>query len=377
MRRGAGPCWRMAWAVLAAWVLAGCMPRPAGDGWAGWQRMPLHAAEFFQLWQRGGDRLLITFGPAGTTDTTGLFLVPGEGGGGEAPSGAVRVAQPLRRAALLSTTHASFLSALGRADAVVGCAHVDRLRDSLVLALARTGAIAEIGGAEGVDREKVLMLAPQALFVYPYGGGANLTALGPLPVIPVAEYLEPDPLGRAEWIRAFGVLLGRDSLAQARFAAILQRYGQVRASVPPGLPRPEVFFGSSWKGTWSVPSGRSYMARLIDDAGGHYLFDDRRTDGNINVDLEQVLLVGARAAFWGRVLDEQRPVRPGDVAGDDGRILALPAFRGHGAFFANSRTSDLFGQAGLEPDVVLQDLAAIFHPSLFPGHRPVYFRPVQ
>ena len=164
--------------------------------------------------------MLLTFGPGGTKDTTGIFVLQADTGKGALPPGAVRFGRPLGRVALLSTTHASFISALGMADAVAGCAHTARLRDPLVAARAAKGRIAEIGTAEGLDREKVASLAPDAVIVYPYGTEAASIAQVAVPSIPVAEYLERDPLGRAEWLRAFGLLLGRSAEAEAMVEAI-------------------------------------------------------------------------------------------------------------------------------------------------------------
>ncbi len=339
--------------------------------------MPLHSAEFFQLWQHDQGRMLLTFGPGGTADTTGVFIVGDPDFGGEVPNKAVVFSHPLDRVALMSTTHASFISALGRADAVVGCAYTDRLRDPVVVAMARAGRLEEIASAEGVDRERILMLAPEALFTYPYGSEGRADLPGKLPLIPVAEYLERHPLGRAEWIRAFGVLLGKEEVADSLYAGMVERYKATVALVPQDAQAPEVFFGSSWKGNWSVPAGNSYMARLITDAGGRYLFAERQAQGNLDIDLETVLQVGTRAANWGRILDQETAVKEADVAGGDGRIMALPAFKQHGCFYANSVASDLFGQAGLEPEVVLRDLIDIFHPGLAHGREPMYFRPVQ
>lgn len=376
-RTGVVRALRPATGVLLLLGLWACTPPERPAGWAGWERKPLQAAEFFQLWQRGEDRLLITFGPGGTADTTGKFLLLQPGEADNHPAGAVRLPHPLERVALLSTTHASFLSALGLADAVVGCAGTGRLRDAQVAARAQAGRIAEIGSADGIDRERMLMLAPEALFSYPYGTEGKQAAMGALPVVPVAEYLERHPLGRAEWVRAFGMLMGREQQADQLFQGIQARYEAVAAAVPRDTVAPAVFFGSSWKGLWSVPAGNSYMAQLIADAGGHYLLADRQAGGNIDLDLETVLTVGAKARYWGRILEMDRAVTLADVAGDDGRVLALPAFAGQGAFCGNSAESDLFGQAGLEPDVVLRDLVGIFRPALRENRPFVYFRPVQ
>src|SRR5690606_93742 len=106
---------------------------------------------------------------------------------------------------------------------------------------------------------------------------------------------------------------------------------------------------------------------LIEDAGGQYLFAAYQAQGNLDIDLETVLDAGGEARYWGRILDQPAPVTAADIAGHDGRIMALPVFRERGGFYASSAESDLFGQAGLEPDVVLRDLIDIFHPAASRG----------
>ncbi len=363
--------------ALIIFLVIGCGSGSSSGVWKEWERIPLRSAEFFQLWQRDQDRILLTFGPAGVADTTGIFIIGAGDIGIDRSAKAVRFVHSLDHVALMSTTHASFISALDRADAVVGCAYTDRLRDPVVAAMAQAGRLVEIASADGVDRERILMLAPDALFTYPYGSEGSANLPGKLPLIPIAEYLEKHPLGRAEWIRAFGVLLGREQLADSIFYGIVQRYEATVSSVPRKAKAAEVFFGSSWKGTWSVPAGDSYMARLIADAGGHYLFAERKAQGNLDIDLETVLQSGKNAEYWGRILDQNMVVTVSDVAGGDGRIMELPAFKQHGCFYANSALSDLFGQAGLEPDVILRDLIDIFHPEMAKDRKPVYFRSVQ
>jgi iron complex transport system substrate-binding protein len=365
-------------ALFATLFFAGCggQNRPTFS-WAGWEQQPMQYAHYFQLWKKGNQHVLITFGPGGTADTTGLFVLGDDHSAVACPPGALHLRSTFRRVALLSTTHASFISALGQATDVVGCAHTDRLRDTAVAALARSGRVMEIGSADGVDKEKLLALAPDALFIYPYGTKEKALMLGSIPLIPVAEYIEEHPLGRAEWVRAFGLLLGKEAEADSLFGEIAGRYRTALARVPSDGQAPVVFFGSAWKGAWSVPAGNSYMARLIGDAGGKYLFADRKADGNMDLSLETVLEQGAAARYWGRILDRAAPVTPLDVAAGDARIAALPAFKQQGCFYASSAESDLFGQAGLEPDVLLRDLIGIFRPALASGRVPVYFKPLQ
>lgn len=375
----------MAWGglplLMVLWAASpGCRQTnaKAAGSWDGWEQEPLEAAAYFELWHHNQDRLLLTFGPGGPTDTTGIFGMGKAGSLTAFPKGTVLLATPLERVVLASTTHASFLSALGKAEAAVGCAHLDRLRDTTMARLAAQGKLLEVASSEGVDRERVLLLTPQALFVSPYMLRNEPPGLEGLPMVPIAEYLEPHPLGRAEWIRAVGLMMGAEERARTIFEGIAQRYrNRARRAASEPDDRPVVFFGSSWRGTWSVPSGNSYMAQLIHDAGAHYVFADTRGEGNIDLDPERVLLAGQQVDWWGRILGMPGPVSRSDVAGHDARVEGLPAFqRGH-VFYGSSAQTDLFGQAALEPDVVLADLIALFHPGSMGAWTPVYFKQAQ
>jgi iron complex transport system substrate-binding protein len=349
---------------------------PAVPGpWAGWQRLPLEHAHYFQLWARGPQRLLITFGPGGEQDTTGMLGMGPAGSG--FPAGAVPLQEPVRRTALSSTTQSAFLQVLGLAGTVAGCAHADRLQDPGLLERVATGGIMELADGNGLDRERLTALAPQVLFSDPYTAAAGMPLGRTMPQCVVSEYLEPHPLGRAEWIKAVGAVMGLPQRADSLYRAMAGRYRAAAASVPEGGHRPKVFFGSSWQGVWSVPGGNSYMARLLRDAGADYLFGEGMGQGNRDLDMETVLARGVEAEWWGRILYLARPVAMEDLAGDEDRVLALPVFRAGRGFYANSAESDLFGQAVLEPDVVLLDLIGIFSPELRGQRGPVYFKPVQ
>jgi len=279
---------------------------------------------------------------------------------------------PLSRIAVVSTTHLSYLHALGGLDIVVGAAHLDRLVDPDLMTLVKD-VVPDIGTANGLDRELLVALAPQALLDYPFGQGDATNTLPSVPRIAVTEYLEEDPLGRAEWLRFFGVLLGRERTADSLYKAIAARYAAALHSE--GNAHPRVFFGSSWQGRWYVPPGNSYMAQLIADAGGEYCFSSIKAGENVAMDLEQVLDETARSDHFGAVLANSASTDPTVLAGGDRRIAGMKAVS-QGGFVGNSARSDFFGRALLEPDLVLRDLRCIFHPTDCAGHAWRYFAPI-
>lgn len=358
---------------LLVLALAGCGPGPAPDLGDWKEEAPVHA-EAFTLLRKGDQRRVVVFGPGGRSDTAGTYDL-GTAAQGLPPADAV-LDVPLQRTVLLSTTHASYLTVLGQLGVIAGMAEAERVREPAVRAVLDAGGIREVGGQAGLDREAVVALGPDAVFAYPFGRESlALPGEASGPVVQVAEYLELHPLGRAEWLRFFGLLTGTERQADSLFAGIEQRYRQQVVREQDG---PRVFFGSAWQGTWWVPSGRSHMATLLRDAGARPLFADSTGADNLAVDLERLLVEGRDADAWGMVVElpgDTGPA-PSDLAMHDARLLDLPVFGEGTLFAANSAACDLFGRALLEPDVLLRDLVCLFHPERCGAHRPVYFRRV-
>lgn len=370
------------WAVCTlaglALVLAGCRhaPEVTADRWSGWTRMENAYAQRFQLWQRGDDRLALVFGHGGEPDTAGTYWLT-SGGTDTPPVHATKLGKGLGSVAIGSTTHVPYITALGHVEAIAACAHMDQVRDPLFKDRLSKGAVKEIATGDGLDREALLALKPEALFGYPFGRGESgaLERLG-IPTIEVSEYLEEHPLGRAEWLRFFGVLFGEERKADSLFAGIRERYEALRVDTSL-TDRPTVLFGSVWDGQWWVPPGNSYMARLIEDAGGRYVFADRKSDGNIAVDMETMLTVGAKADRWGMIADIPGLPRYNDFPAGDARLEDFRAVKTGALFMGNITEADLFGKALIEPDQVLLDLARIMKPEPRPYRDPStirYFR---
>ena len=92
-----------------------------------------------------------------------------------------------------------------------------------------------------------------------------------IPVMIDRSSYESHPLGRTEWIKLYGALLGREEQAQAFFDA--------QAAVLEGLDGAEntgktvAFFYVSANGSIVVRGVEDYVPRMIELAGGRYIFD--------------------------------------------------------------------------------------------------------
>jgi iron complex transport system substrate-binding protein len=284
--------------------------------------------------------------------------------------------QEISRIACLSTTHIPFIKKLGLLHLVSGSGFTDLVVDPDVRRLIESGQIVNLTIGHKLDDEKVFGSQPDIMFVYPYGGEEYVKFLeAGIGCIQISEYLEKSPLARAEWMKLFGVLLNRereaDSLFQEIRNAYLQHMDKVKSS---SAERPAVFTGSYDGGFWYMPPGNSFAAALIRDAGGRYIYEDSLSGGNLVYPFEKVLADAHGCDFWGKIIFEKGPLTAEKLTEGDARLQSLKSFQNRNVFYCNAAETDYHGMAVLEPEVMLADLIAIFHPEQDTSHVPVYFR---
>lgn len=299
---------------------------------------------------------------------------------GEAYDAIIEV--PLRRIASLATPALAHLGDLGALDRLVAVDNGDYVYSRTVRRRLSTGSVQEVGSGADFNLERLLTLRPELVVLSVLGPDdptvRRLSAVG-IPVLPLADWREQNPLGRAEWVRLFGELLNVPEKAEAIFAPRARRYEELRSMVSdiPEEERPTVLTNAPWQGSWPVPAGESYIARLLMAAGGDYLWADRRGSGSIFLDLESVLRRGAEAEVWINLNYGWRA--RADALAAEPRLAAFAAFRNNRMYHHNRRVrpsgaNDFWESGATRPDVVLADLIHILHPHLLPDHELVYYR---
>ncbi|MBP6311017.1 MAG: ABC transporter substrate-binding protein [Flavobacteriales bacterium] len=336
-----------------------------------WTDVHNQYAQSFQIRTCGSVHQLIVFGPNGRLDTLAIQYV------GDNADKSTSVIQPLQKVAVVSTTHLAYIHALGLSERVVGAAGLAHVMDPTLMNMLSEQGTLELGTADGLDREALIHLAPDALLDQPFGKSDAAEPLVGIPSIMISEYLEPHPLGRAEWVRFFGVLFGEAARSDSLFAAIVTRYTTVRDHVDATVAPTTVFFGSNWQGTWWVPGGKSSMSRLIADAGGALQFSDPESVENSALDLETLIHKGDLLKHWGMVVAEDGSVSADVLSAGERRLQQIRPFQENGLFAANSADVDIFGKALLEPDVLLLDLVKVFHPTIAMEHEASYYMVVK
>jgi iron complex transport system substrate-binding protein len=276
------------------------------------------------------------------------------------------------RLACMSTTHASILAALGLTDRIAGMAFSDRILDTTLLHAAERGSITDIGEGGSESIELLLQLKPDIYFIYPYEIDASQFSNAGLRVFALNEYLEESPLGRAEWLVALGTLCGRKHQADSLFRIIEQEYREVKSVLSGKEAKPEVFVGTNYEEHWYASGGKGLLATVIKDAGGRYSFETNPINYNLTLDFETMIAEASDADFWGDI--RFGDTSSAELSGMVARMKGFKAFTSNNLFYCDASKWDYFGRGVIEPQVILKDLANIFHPGSFPDHKQVYFR---
>lgn len=280
-----------------------------------------------------------------------------------------------------STTHFPALEALGAVDRVTGVATLAYATTPAFVDAA--GRLTQFAATGAIDAETVIDGEPDVLFT---DGGDDpsfdILRRAGIPVVAVAEWLEPNLLGRAEWIKYLALFLDREGQADDIFDAVEASYAEAAAAVADLADgdRPLVLAGSSFQGIFYAPGGRSYVAEAIAAAGGRYVFaGDGGTASLALPDLERVLDAAGDADVWINAATSYRSLA--DIAADDPRLAALPAAQSGRVWNYDLIHSDaggvgFFELGVLRPDLIVRDLIEILHPGTFDDYQFTFYRPI-
>ena len=123
----------------------------------------------------------------------------------------------------------------------------------------------------------------------------QLERLG-VPVLVERSSYESSPLGRMEWLKLYGVLLNREEAAEAIYQQALDSLRPVIEQENTG--KAVVFFYINSNGSANVRKSNDYVAKMIEMAGGTYIFSDLGNDNalsTMNMQME-MFYTGAKDA---------------------------------------------------------------------------------
>lgn len=291
------------------------------------------------------------------------------------PAGTL-VRTPLRKSLIYSSVHCSLLVELDALDCIGGVCDLQYIYHPAVRTCCAEGRIVDAGNAMSPDLEKVIDLHPDAVLLSPFensGGYGRIEKLG-IPIIECADYMETSPLGRAEWMRFFGLLFGRKQQADSLFAEVEKRYASLKALVDTVSVRPTVLSELRNGSAWYTPGGHSTIGRLYADAGAAYVWADDTRSGSVPLSFETVFDRGRNADFWLFKYNETVDKTLSSLRAEYAPYAGFRAFQAGRVFACNTGKVPFYEETPFRPDWLLKDLILVFHPECLPGETARYFK---
>ena len=299
------------------------------------------------------------------------------------PRDAVVIRTPVKRVVIMETVYVGYLDALGQLDQICGAASASYINHPKVIHGVESGDILSIQSGQKLNIERLLLLQPDLILTTNIGEGQidvypQLQRAG-LPVVLTADYMEHHPLARTEWLKFLAAFFETEDRSNEIFNSIKAQYTGLLDKTKGIDERPSVFCGAPYSGSWHVPGGDSFIARAIQDAGAHYLWEDDPSRGSLPLDTERVFLRAAEADYW---------IHPSHYRSLSELFNADPRFAKFGAaqisqVFNNTRQvsknggNNIWERGIVHPEEVLADLIKIFHPDLLPEHELIYYENLQ
>jgi len=289
------------------------------------------------------------------------------------PKGTI-VRTPIRKIAVYTTVHSSIIDQLGETDKIVGICEPHYIKTESVQTLLRSGQIADLGEATSPNVERMIEIGAEIIIASPFqnNGYGQAEKLG-IPIIEGADYTEPTPLGRAEWGRFYGLLLGKREVADSIFRETESRYLALKELAASAVNRPTVLTDKRYGSTWFVSSGESYVAEFFRDANVEYIFSDLKGTASLPMSFETVFERAIDADFWLIRYNQPTNMTYADLRSEYNPYENFKAFKQRNVYSCNTGNVPYYEEFPINPDYLLQDLIKIFHPELLPGSELRYY----
>jgi iron complex transport system substrate-binding protein len=267
---------------------------------------------------------------------------------------------PVENFLTLAGTDVGMLAELKEEDRIAGVGNGKTIFSKYVKKNLRNGKIRDFNTWEQIPFEQLMQTGVNVItysnFGKDYPHAKELEKAGII-CLPILDWKEEHPLGKAEWIKLYGYLTGRSEMAKTYFSRLHTSYNNLKKEAQTYTTHPTVFCGNQTGEFWFCPSGESYEAKLIADAGGNYIYKNTKGTGSLSLPPEKVLTTNKETQIWlnpgidtRELLHKKHP-----------RSVFFDAFNQGNVFCYSARMNYYWENAAVAPDKVLSDLIAIFH----------------
>jgi iron complex transport system substrate-binding protein len=289
---------------------------------------------------------------------------------------------PIKTIVATSTTHIPSLEMLGVTTTLVGFPHTDYISSDKVRSRIEAGKVKELGNNHDLNTEVLLDLQPDVIIGYGIDNQNptldNLQKSG-LKVLLNGDWNEETPLGKAEWIKFFGALYGKQKQANEIFSKIEKDYLNTVKIAKNAKVKPTVLAGDMFEDRWYLPKGTSWGSILLKEANGNYLWKETSGTGSLSLSFETVYFKAKDADFW---ITSGQFSTLSEMTNSNPHYTKFKAFKNKNVYSFSGKKGKTGGILYYElapnrPDIVLKDLVKILHPELLPSYTPVFFEKLK
>jgi len=289
---------------------------------------------------------------------------------------------PIKSIVVTSTTHIPMLELLNVENKLVGFPNTNYISSEKTSTLISEGFVKELGHEESINTELLLDLNPDLVVGFSLNSNnkmfATIEKLG-IPVLLNGDWLEETPLGRAEWIKFFGVLFNKEKQADNIFNEIEKSYLEAKNIALKSKVKPTIISGGLFKDIWNLPAGDSFEATFLKDANTHYLWENSEGKGSLSLNIENVFEKGKDADIWispSFYNSLEQLQKANDI------YSKFKAYQNKNIYtFVNKKGKKggiiYFELAPTRPDLVLKDLIKIAHPELLKDYELSFYNKLK
>lgn len=270
-----------------------------------------------------------------------------------------KVSVPLKNALVFTAVHCGLICELGMEECIGGVCERQYIH-------CLTKEVLDCGNGMSPNQERIIQLRPDAMLVSPFESNTGHDKLGQLgiPVIECAEYMEPTALGRAEWMKFYGLLVGKEKEAKALFDALVARYDSLKALAAQVKTKPRILSETLYGNVWYQPGVNSPIGQVYADAGAMTAFPAYTQSGSVPLSAEQVFAQAHDAEVWLVRYSDGQSKTLVQLGAEADVYSRFEAFRRHNVWGCNVETSYFYERSPFHPDRLLSDVIQICHPEL-------------
>ena len=288
------------------------------------------------------------------------------------------VRTPITRSVVFTTVHCALLYDLKAESAIKGVCDLQYIsipdvQQRAKLPISDAHHVVDCGNSMSSNVEKIIDLKPEAIMVSPFensGGYGKLDKLH-IPLIEMADYMEESSLGRAEWMKFYGMLFGREKAADSLFNEVKSNYEQLMQKAQTAKQTRSVFTERMMGNVWYVPGGRSVIGGLLQDARARYVFANDTHSGSVALSFESVLDRAGKADIWLFKYNEH-PSTLQELLKENAGYGEFKAVKTHQVFACDCTHRPYYEEVSFHPDRLLSDVIQIVHPDIA-GFAPMHY----